>query len=113
MDSNQENELFKALGSIQATQTALLDKVSEIKIDIHQSIEEVNKRVDKAEANTKAVAKKASDDLVSHVEKTDQRFEKVETKVTNLRLKVAGAGGAGGLAVLIIAELIKLKAGGG
>jgi len=84
MTPEQENELFKSIGSIQATQEATLDKLSSIQSDIH-----------------------------SRLDKTETRLDKVETKVTNIRIKVAAAGGAGGLAVLLVAELLKLKAGAG
>ena len=90
MNQEQENELFKSIGSIEATQKAMLDAMLDLKTDIHKSVKDVNTRVDK----------------------TEKRLDNVENKVTNLRIKVAAAGGAGGLTVLMIAELIKLKAGG-
>ena len=90
MNQEQENELFKSIGSIEATQKAMLDAMLDLKTDIHKSIKDVNTRVDK----------------------TESRLDTVENKVTNLRIKVAAAGGAGGLTVLMIAELIKLKTGG-
>ena len=90
MNQEQENELFKSIGSIEATQKAMLDAMLDLKTDIHKSVKDVNTRVDK----------------------TESRLDTVENKVTNLRIKVAAAGGAGGLTVLMIAELIKLKTGG-
>ena len=90
MNQEQENELFKSIGSIEATQKAMLDAMLDLKMDIHKSVKDVNTRVDK----------------------TESRLDTVENKVTNLRIKVAAAGGAGGLTVLMIAELIKLKTGG-
>jgi len=85
MNTEQENQLFKSLGSIESTQEAILKSMHEMKADIQKSITTVNGRVDKVE----------------------NRIEKVETKVTNMRIKVAAGGGAGGLAVLMLAELLK------
>lgn len=101
MTPEQENDLFKSIGSIEATQKAMLDTMMMIQSDIHQAVKDVNTRVDKVEAQIESV------DI-----KVEKRLEKVETKVTNLRIKVAAAGGAGGLTVLMIAELIKLQTGG-
>ncbi|MBQ4864414.1 hypothetical protein J8L98_22230 [Pseudoalteromonas sp. MMG013] len=82
MTPEQENQLFQSIGQIQATQTAILKEVTDIKTDL-------TKRVDGLEA----------------------RVEKVETHVTNNRIKIAGFGGGAGLLVAMAVEL--LKTGGG
>ncbi|SFC04561.1 hypothetical protein [Pseudoalteromonas denitrificans] len=96
MNTEQENQLFKSLGSIESTQEAILKSIVDIKTDIHKSLETVNSRIDKVEMRVKDVETK-----------TDARLEKVETKVTNTRIKLAASGGAGGLLVLLLAELLK------
>lgn len=78
MTPEQENQLFQSIGQIQASQTAILNQISSLKTDI-------NKRVDKLE----------------------DRVTKVETHVTNNRIKMAGIGGAAGLTVALITELLK------
>ncbi|AXQ97978.1 hypothetical protein [Pseudoalteromonas piscicida] len=83
MTPEQENQLFQSIGQIQATQTAILKEVTDIKADL-------TKRVDGLET----------------------RVEKVEGHVTNNRVKIAGLGGGAGLAVAIAVELLKLKTGG-
>ena len=81
MTPEQENQLFQSIGQIQATQTAILKEVTTIK-----------------------------DDLTKRVDGLEARVEKVETHVTNNRIKIAGFGGGGGLIVAMAVEL--LKAGG-
>ncbi|AZZ98283.1 hypothetical protein [Pseudoalteromonas sp. R3] len=83
MTPEQEHQLFRSIGEIQGTQTAILQQLTDIKSDL-------NKRVDGIE----------------------QRVTTVEEKVTNTRIKVGTISGVTALAVAIAAELLKLKTGG-
>lgn len=112
MDHQQENQLFEALGSIKATQESILKEVSQVRAELSDSISSVNARVDKLENTVKESAASSETRLLAYEKKNDDRVQAVEEKLTNLRLKVAGYGGAGGLFVLLIAELAKLKGGG-
>ncbi|WP_105198994.1 hypothetical protein [Pseudoalteromonas sp. T1lg10] len=78
MTPEQENLLFQNIGQIQAGQTAILEQLSSLKQDI-------NARVDKLE----------------------DRVTDVEKQVTKNRVKMAGVGGAAGLAVTLVAEALK------
>jgi len=82
MTPEQENQLFKSIGQIEATQASILNEVRQIKTD-------VNARVDKLEV----------------------RVEKAEKQLTNTRLKIAGASGLTGVAAAITSELMKLGGG--
>ncbi|MBQ4879669.1 hypothetical protein J8M21_20840 [Pseudoalteromonas luteoviolacea] len=82
MTPEQENQLFQSIGQIQATQTAILKEVTDIKTDL-------TKRVDRLEG----------------------RVEEVEDQVTNNRVKIASIGGGAGLVVAIAAEVLKLGGG--
>ncbi|ALU41911.1 hypothetical protein [Pseudoalteromonas rubra] len=83
MTPEQEHQLFRSIGEIQGTQTAILQQLTDIKADL-------NKRVDSIE----------------------KRLTTVEDNVTNTRVKVAKTSGLTALAVAIAVELVKLKAGG-
>ncbi|WP_241485639.1 hypothetical protein [Pseudoalteromonas luteoviolacea] len=74
--------MFQSIGQIQATQTAILKEVTDIKTDL-------TKRVDRLES----------------------RVETVESHVTNNRVKIASIGGGAGLVVAIAAEVLKLGGG--
>ncbi|NRA61202.1 MAG: hypothetical protein HRU25_09920 [Psychrobium sp.] len=85
MTPEQENELFKSIGSIDATQKLMLEALAAMKDDIDKSVVVVHARVDK----------------------TNSRIDKIDDKLTNLRVKQAAFGGAAGLFVTLIAELLK------
>lgn len=94
MTPEQENQLFQSIGNIQATQDSILKTLHQIKDDM-------NKRVDKLEQRVEFID-----------EKYDQRMNSVEDKVTNIRLKIAGYGGAAGFTVYLVSELLRSKMGG-
>ncbi|TVU86066.1 hypothetical protein FQP85_03045 [Pseudoalteromonas neustonica] len=107
MTPEQENLLFESIGSIKASQEAILNSVAEIKADIHHSIE-------KSEARQKVVTDALKEDLkaselrqIAAINKHDDRLTKVEEKLTNQRIKVATMGGAAGLTVSLIAYAVK------
>lgn len=107
MTPEQENLLFESIGSIKASQEAILNSVAEIKADIHHSIE-------KSEARQKVVTDALKADLkdselrqIAAINKHDERLNKVEEKLTNQRIKVATMGGAAGLTVSLIAYAVK------
>ena len=85
MTPEQENEVFKSIGSIDATQKLMLEALAAMKDDIDKSVVVVHTRVDK----------------------TNTRIDKIEDKLTNLRVKQAAFGVAAGLFVALIAELLK------
>jgi hypothetical protein len=78
MNQEQENELFKDLGDIKATQRAILERLT----------------------NYKADATKQTDAL-------DTRILTLENKLTNMQIKLAGAGSVGGVIAIVIGELLK------
>ncbi|MEC4091899.1 hypothetical protein [Pseudoalteromonas rubra] len=82
MTPEQELELFKSIGQIQATQTSILKEVTDIKAD-----------------------------LTKRLEKVEDRIGKVEGQVTNNRVKLATASGLTGIAAALTAELLKLGGG--
>jgi uncharacterized FlaG/YvyC family protein len=94
MTPEQENQLFQSIGQIQATQDSILEGLSQIRDDVNKRLDKVEERVDQLD------------------EKYNERMIKVEEKVTNLRLKVAGYGGAAGFTVYLVSELLRSKMGG-
>ncbi|MEC8325874.1 MAG: hypothetical protein VX100_07240 [Pseudomonadota bacterium] len=78
MNQEQENQLFKSIGSIEATQQAILKEVTDLRAHVDDRIDKVEKRVDK-----------------------------VEEQVTNNRVKLAGYAGGGSLLMLLAVEAIK------
>ena len=112
MDTKQQNELFKALGSIQSTQDSILKEISNLKTDMTESIKAVSERIDKTELLVKEGNARLEKKQDAYQEKNDVRVKEVETKVNNLRIKIAGYGGGAGLLVLMIAEAIKMQTGG-
>ncbi|ATG58198.1 MULTISPECIES: hypothetical protein [Pseudoalteromonas] len=107
MTPEQENLLFESIGSIKASQEAILNSVAEIKADIHQSIEKSEARQKVVTDALKVELKDSEKRQIAAINKHDDRLTKVEEKLTNQRVKVAAMGGTAGLAVSLIAYAVK------
>lgn len=107
MTPEQENQLFQAIGSIQASQEAILTNISEIKQDIHQSIEKSEARQKQVTDGLRLDIEKSEKRQITAINKQDERLSKVEEKLTNQRIKVAAMGGSAGLFVSLLAYAIK------
>jgi hypothetical protein len=107
MTPEQENLLFESIGSIKASQEAILTSVAEIKADIHHSIEKSEARQKVVTDALKTDIKESEKRQVTAINKHDERLKSVEEKLTNQRLKVAAMGGSAGLAVTLIAYAVK------
>ena len=79
MTPEQENQLFKSIGQIEATQIAILEKMKDMDANTNKRVDGIEKRVDK-----------------------------LESQVTNNRVKIATIGGSASLAVAVAVELLKL-----
>jgi hypothetical protein len=79
-DSN--NDLYKMLGAIEATQKLILEQVKEMKTVMRDDLKATNIRVDKLEVIT-----------------------------TNLRIKLAAAGTLGSFITIVFTELFKRSGG--
>lgn len=107
MTPEQENLLFESIGSIKASQKAILDSVAEIKADIHHSIEKSEARQKVVTDGLKADLKESELRQIAAFNKLDDRLNKVEEKLTNQRIKITAMGGSAGLAVSMIAYAVK------
>ena len=112
MTPEQENQLFQSIGQIQASQTAILNDLKDIKADIHQSIEKSEARQKEITDGLRLEIKASEKRQTSAVEKQELRLAKVEEKLTNQRIKVAAMGGTAGLAVSLVAFTELIKNGG-
>jgi heme O synthase-like polyprenyltransferase len=103
MTPEQELKLFHSVGSIEATQKAILEALRSQQIAIRESAATVNDRLDRLEG-----------DIDRRFVETHNRVSAAEllqqnqaTELSNLKVKVAVYGGAAGVVTMLVAEIIK------
>ena len=122
MTPEQQNKLFQLIGELTAQQGATLNAVNDLK-------EDINERIDRSEQanrereqeilallrDLKAELLRAIDEknapVIEKISEIEGRVGALEEKMTNMRIKQAGYGGAAGTLVYLIAELLKTTGG--
>ncbi len=103
MTPEQENKIFHSVGSIEATQKALMEAFRDLQVTIRESSATVNERLDRMESDIDRRFVETNN-RVSAAELSQQNHA---NELSNLKVKVATYGGAAGLITILVAELVK------
>lgn len=103
MTPAQENQLFHTLGSIEAQQKAMIEGLARNQQAIRESAESVNNRLDRMERDLD----RRFDEVNTRIEVNEEATKQQAQELANVKVKMAGYGGAAGLVTILVAELVK------
>jgi DNA repair exonuclease SbcCD ATPase subunit len=103
MTPEQEHKLFHSVGSIEATQQAILEALRSQQVAIRESAATVNDRLDRLENDID----RRFVEINNRVSATESAQQHHANELSNLKVKVAVYGGAAGVITMLVAELVK------
>jgi DNA repair exonuclease SbcCD ATPase subunit len=103
MTPEQEHKLFHSVGSIEATQQAILEALRAQQTAIRESAATVNERLDRLENDID----RRFVDMHNRLSAAELLQQNQANELSSLKVKMAGYGGAAGLLTMLVAELVK------
>jgi len=103
MTPEQEHKLFHSVGSIEATQQAILEALRAQQTAIRESAATVNERLDRLENDID----RRFVEINNRVSAAELSQQNQANELSNLKVKMAAYGGAAGLITMLVAELVK------